>query len=69
GTHYAADQDLFDASRETDGVTSDDAPGADEWMQLTCANGNSGWLLLRDVADHPGYDQPNIIEYGKAADI
>lgn len=40
----------------------------DEWLGLTCANAATGWLLLREVYDTPGFDVPNITGYGDAAD-
>ncbi len=64
GVTYSADQDLIDASRQVGG----DAIPDDEWMGLTCANGAKGWLLLRDVVGDAAFGEPNITEYGTAAD-
>lgn len=65
GRTYTGSQQLFDKSTEV-------APGArvadDEWLQLRCANGARGWLLLGDVRGRAGFGSPNITDYGKAAD-
>ncbi len=63
---YAAEQDLFEASKEKDGKKTDTQ--VDEWLKLTCANGATGWLLLGDVLGQPGYDSPKYVEYGVAVD-
>lgn len=68
GKIYGADQDLLEASNEKTVKNSSGVCTADEWMKLTCANGNSGWLLLKDVQSHAAFADPEISEYGKAAD-
>ncbi|MCZ0736952.1 hypothetical protein [Phreatobacter sp. AB_2022a] len=65
GRTYTGSQELFDKSVEVDaGARVPD----DEWLQLRCANGARGWLLLRDVRGRAGFGSPNITDYGKAAD-
>lgn len=67
GETYEASQEFIEVSKEAD-------PGPepehtlDEWMQLTCANGNKGWLLMSDTAEMAGLEPPNITEYGYSAD-
>ena len=68
GTHFTAEQDLFEASREQAVKGSHKDRVDDEWMKLTCANGKIGWLLARDVLGKPPYGSPNFIEYGVAKD-
>ncbi len=68
GKTYSAEQELIDASKEAGDIAIGDTPD-DEWMQLTCANGATGWLLLSDVVNEPAFGGPNITEYGKAEDL
>lgn len=65
GETYVGGQDMFEQSASTAPDTDIDP---DEWLGLRCANGTTGWLLLRDVADRPGFDDPNIMDYGQASD-
>lgn len=64
GKEYAAEQDLFEVSEDKGDQEHDE----DEWMQLTCANGATGWLLFGDVAEQPAFKKPDFPEYGKAVD-
>jgi len=68
GTVYTAEPDLIASSKRVDGKSNDEPSEEDEWMNLTCANGAVGWLLLWDVANKPGFDGPNIVNYGEASD-
>lgn len=67
GVIYQADQDLFEASKEAGNGAADDTP-TDQWMKLTCDNKATGWMLLSEVIGQPGFDAPQITDYGKAAD-
>jgi len=68
GSDYESGQTLFEHS--TSLSRGDDVPGSgyDEWMRVCCPGGTQGWLLMRDIADAPGFGPPNIIGYGRAAD-
>ncbi len=65
GKLYVGGQDLFEAS-ETTG-----APElvSDEWLNLPCANGTRGWLLVREVLGQPGIREANITGYPEAQDL
>jgi len=65
GAVYQAGQDLIEAS---DAVAAGEEHAVDEWLQLTCANGVSGWLLFADTLNKPGFGPPNITDYGNASD-
>ena len=67
GEHYVAGQDLFEVSTDLD-KDAEGANSVDEWLQLTCDNGNVGWLLMRDVEGLPAFGEPNTLDYGSAAD-
>ena len=66
GVTYDADQSLFEASRERE----PGGEGYDEWFGLDCLNGARAWLYLPDLAiDDVRFAPPNIVEYGRAADL
>lgn len=67
GDVYQAGQDVIEASKEL-GPGAEAGRSPDQWLKLTCANGATGWLLLGDVAGAPGFDAPEITNYGNAAD-
>jgi hypothetical protein len=69
GTIYTGEQDLYEASspRELDNPLKDTE--ADEWLKLTCANGNRGWILMSEISQNPFFGEPNIVDYGQAADL
>jgi hypothetical protein len=68
GSDYEGGQTLFEHSALLS--RGDEVPGSgyDEWMRVSCPGGTQGWLLMRDIADAPGFGPPNIIGYGRAAD-
>ncbi len=68
GVEYTGHQDLVEISQEKNTGPASQNRITDEWMKMICANGVSGWLLLRDVIDQPSFDSANIIEYGNAKD-
>ena len=42
----------------------------DEWLRINCPNNMWGWLYLPDlVMDDKTITGPNIVEYGRAADL
>jgi hypothetical protein len=65
GAVYQAGQELVEASNP---LGASDAHQVDEWLNLTCANGATGWLLFADTEDKPGFGPPNITDYGNATD-
>jgi hypothetical protein len=65
GVEYTSDQSLVDASKQLN-----DANRSDEWLRLNCPNNMWGWLYLPDVVmDDETITGPNIVEYGRAADL
>jgi hypothetical protein len=66
GVKYDGDQDLFDVSKQI-------APGPrgyDQWLRINCSNNQWGWLFLNDIVqDDVTFTGPNIVEYGRAADL
>ena len=68
GVPYAAEQELFEYSQEKGKKEGDSDHEDHEWLKLTCANGNKGWLLFDDVAELPEFEKPDFPEYGKAED-
>ena len=65
GVIYVAGQDLIEVSSPVSGAAD---AATDEWVKLTCADGATGWLLLGEVVETPGFGPPNILGYGEAAD-
>jgi hypothetical protein len=65
---YIGDQTLFEHSAPLPGGGDAPESGYDEWMGISCPGGARGWLLMRDIADTPGFGPPNTISYGRATD-
>jgi hypothetical protein len=65
GTQYTGDQALLEVSRQIGS-----ADRMDQWMRINCPNNQWGWLYLPDlVVDETVIGGPNIVEYGRAADL
>jgi hypothetical protein len=67
GEVFVGSQELFEASAALDKVP-EMSDGAEEYMQLTCDNGLSGWLRMLDVEGLPAFGAPNLPDYGRAED-
>src|SRR5215468_658531 len=68
-TVYAATQDLFEQSTETEAAHKDDQSTYDEWLKLKCANGAFGWIFVNEIKNAPGFSAANITAYGVASDL
>lgn len=64
GVHYIAYDNLWE-------VTDFGAEEAlvHEWLGLTCANGNSGWLFMDEARDLPGIEPARVWQWGWALDL
>lgn len=66
GVRYTGDQSLAEASKP---VKEGDARD-DEWLRINCPNNMWGWLYLPDLpVDETTFSGPNILEYGRSADL
>ncbi|MEO6014304.1 MAG: hypothetical protein ABIQ30_12085 [Devosia sp.] len=66
GAQYTGDQGLEEVSTST---TPDDS-GYEEWLRINCSNNMWGWLFIGDIVqDDVTYAGPNIVEYGRSADL
>lgn len=63
---YRGGQDLLVASTEISGGLASLFP--DQWLGLICANGETGWLLLKDIPKRGPYGPANSFGYGHAED-
>ncbi|MEM1040504.1 MAG: hypothetical protein AAGI12_13665 [Pseudomonadota bacterium] len=66
GTSYEADQALFQNSTQIDGPKN---PQTQQWMRMTCDDGQTGWLDMESVRKDQRVTAPNVQEYGKASDL
>ncbi|MEM9676596.1 MAG: hypothetical protein AAF890_00950 [Pseudomonadota bacterium] len=66
GVSYEADQALFQNSTQISGPKN---PQSQEWMGMTCDDGQTGWLNMDDVRKEKRFTTPNVQEYGKASDL
>ena len=65
GVQYTGDQGLMEKSKQVNTANRDD-----EWLRINCPNNMWGWLYLPDlVMDDKTISGPNIVEYGRAADL
>lgn len=67
GVTYEVGQEMYDFS-EASGAAADDRQ-SDEWLHLTCANGERGWLNLNEALGQPGFAPANLTSYGEASDV
>ncbi|CAL78450.1 hypothetical protein BRADO4721 [Bradyrhizobium sp. ORS 278] len=66
---YRGYQDLFDASTEVGGEPAAGPEDDDQqWLQLRCANGITGWIFYTDVKDAPGFSRAQECGFGCAED-
>ncbi len=69
GQEYEADQSLY----ENVAAVPDDAYAADEWLNLTCTDGQTAWLLLEDLQKTTGIWKVQmggpVNDYGSARDL
>jgi hypothetical protein len=67
GRQYTADQDLFDHVDDTSLADS----AADQWVLMTCTNGNRAYIYFDDLVNVAGIADvgPGVTEYGKARDL
>lgn len=65
GVKYTGDQGVLEHAKQVG-----DAARYDEWLRLNCTNNMWGWLYLPDLTkDETTFTGPNIVEYGRAADL
>lgn len=66
GVRYDGDQDLFEVSKQTEPGPR----GYEEWLRINCSNNQWGWLFMDDIVqDDVIFAGPNIVEYGRSADL
>lgn len=66
GVKYDGDQDLFEMSKQA----QPGERGYDEWLRINCSNSQWGWLFMDDIVqDDVTFTGPNIVEYGRSADL
>jgi hypothetical protein len=65
GVQYTGDQGLLEHAKQVNTADRDD-----EWLRIDCPNNMWGWLYFPDlVIDDKTIAGPNIVEYGRAADL
>ena len=70
GEEYSADTSLFTHIEGYTGETFSIAQDSDEWLRLTCKNGNRAWLLVEELKSVRGIVMDgNIKDYGTSRDL
>jgi hypothetical protein len=65
GVQYTGDQGLLEKAKQVNSASRDD-----QWLRINCPNNMWGWLYFPDlVIDDKTIGGPNIVEYGRAADL
>lgn len=66
GETYFGDQSLWEVSKSS---LPDDIDDYHEWLGLTCANGEEGWLFIADIRGVETIERPRVPRYGIAIDL
>ncbi|RYE07568.1 MAG: hypothetical protein EOP22_17205 [Hyphomicrobiales bacterium] len=66
GVRYEGDQGLMEVSKSL----QPGERGYEQWLRINCANNQWGWLFFGDIVqDDITFTGPNIVEYGRSADL